>query len=278
MKGNRITGWILRFIKGIFIGSGFILPGVSGGALAAVFGIYEKLISFLAHITKDFMKNVMFFIPVGLGGLAGVFVFAIPVNYFLKHYEIQTMWFFVGCIAGTLPLLWKQAGKKGRKTTHLFIGAITCVLGTIFLLYGEKLFSGGVPQNFLTWILAGALIGLGTVVPGLSPSNFLLYMGLYEPLTEGIKNRDMMVIIPLALGAIACVLLLSKLMDMILSKAYIGVFHFILGIVLASTIVIIPFNTPLDIKVILISVALFAAGAALGTFMGKLEEKYKTAD
>lgn len=51
-----MVDWILRFIKGIFIGSGFILPGVSGGALAAVFGVYERIISFLAHITRDFKK------------------------------------------------------------------------------------------------------------------------------------------------------------------------------------------------------------------------------
>ena len=71
MENEKVTqpnksDWFLRFIKGMFIGSGFILPGVSGGALAAVFGIYERIISFLAHITKNFKENVLFFIPVGL--------------------------------------------------------------------------------------------------------------------------------------------------------------------------------------------------------------------
>ncbi len=65
---------MLRFVKGMFIGSGFILPGVSGGALAAVFGMYERLISFLAHITKNFKENVLFFLPVGLGGVTGIFL------------------------------------------------------------------------------------------------------------------------------------------------------------------------------------------------------------
>ena len=63
MENEKVTqpnksDWFLRFIKGMFIGSGFILPGVSGGALAAVFGIYERIISFLAHITKNFKENV----------------------------------------------------------------------------------------------------------------------------------------------------------------------------------------------------------------------------
>lgn len=65
MENEKVTqpnksDWFLRFIKGMFIGSGFILPGVSGGALAAVFGIYERIISFLAHITKNFKENVLF--------------------------------------------------------------------------------------------------------------------------------------------------------------------------------------------------------------------------
>ena len=270
--------WIFRFIKGIFIGSGFILPGVSGGALAAVFGIYEKLITFLAHITKDFVKNVLFFIPVGLGGLTGVFVLAFPIEYCLTHYEAQTLWFFVGCILGTLPLMWKQAGKKGRSGKHYIIMGVTFVIGSLFLFFGEDLFSGGMALNFFSWILAGALIGLGTVVPGLSPSNFLVYLKMYEPMTAGIKDRDLMVIIPIAIGAIACVLLLSKLMDMILNKAYTGVFHFILGIVFASTIIIIPRNYNYLSAGALVCLALCIAGVALGVLMGKLEEKYKTAE
>ncbi len=59
--GYTTKDWMLRFVKGMFIGSGFILPGVSGGALAAVFGMYERLISFLAHLTKNFKENVFVF-------------------------------------------------------------------------------------------------------------------------------------------------------------------------------------------------------------------------
>lgn len=117
MENEKVTqpnksDWFLRFIKGMFIGSGFILPGVSGGALAAVFGIYERIISFLAHITKNFKENVLFFIPVGLGGLAGVFVLSFAVSFLLGEFETIMLWFFVGCIIGTVPALWKEAGKK----------------------------------------------------------------------------------------------------------------------------------------------------------------------
>lgn len=270
-----MENWILRFIKGMFIGSGFILPGVSGGALAAVFGIYERLISFLAHLTRDFRKNVLFFIPVGIGGVTGVFLLSFAVSFFLGTYETYILWLFVGCIIGTVPALWSQAGKKGRKGRHIIILAITFVVSLVFLFYGEGLFSGGVPQNFATWMLAGGLIGLGIIVPGLSPSNFLVYMGMYKSMADGIKTLDFMVILPIGLGGIACVLLLSKLMDYIFTKAYSGLFHFILGIVFASTLMIVPRDFNYLSSGTIICVIMCAAGAALGYWMSMLEKKYK---
>lgn len=270
-----MQNWILRFVKGMFIGSGFILPGVSGGALAAVFGIYERIISFLAHITRDFKKNVLFFIPVGLGGITGVFLLSFAVSFFLGTYETYILWLFVGCIVGTVPALWEQAGKEGRRSKHLIIMAITFVVSLIFLLYGQQLFGGGVTQNFGTWMIAGGLIGLGVIVPGLSPSNFLVYMGMYKAMADGIKTLDLMVILPIGIGAVVCVLLLSKLMDYIFSKAYASLFHFILGVVFASTIMIIPRNFNYLSAGTIICALMCAAGAALGYWMSSLEKKYK---
>ena len=267
--------WILRFVKGILIGSGFILPGVSGGAMAAVFGVYERIISFLAHITHEFKKNVIFFIPLGLGGITGVFLFSFVVSFLLGTYESQILWLFIGCILGTVPALWKQAGEKGRQKKHIAILIAAFIIGLTFLLYGEQFFSGNVPQNFATWVLAGALIGLGVIVPGLSPSNFLIYMGMYKAMADGIKALDFMVIIPIAIGGVACVLLFSKLMDFVFKKAYAGLFHGILGIVFASTIMIVPRNFNYFSLGTIVCLVLCAAGAALGFWMSSLEEKYK---
>ncbi|KAA9178524.1 DUF368 domain-containing protein [Enterococcus durans] len=273
---NGSKDWFLRFIKGMFIGSGFILPGVSGGALAAVFGMYERLISFLAHITKNFKENVWFFLPVGLGGITGVFLLSFLVSFLLGAYETTILWFFVGCIAGTVPALWKEAGKKGRQTSDVVIMVVTFVVAYLFLLYGAQLFDGQVEQNTVTWIIAGGLIGLGMIVPGLSPSNFLVYMGLYKAMADGFKEMRLDVILPIALGGIVCVLGLSKIMDYIFSKAYSKLFHFILGVVFASTIMIIPTDySGLGLLGILLCPVLFIAGALLGWWMSRLEERYK---
>lgn len=275
MKNKKTMDWILRVIKGMFIGSGFILPGVSGGALAAVFGLYERMIAFIANITKDFKKNVLFFLPVGLGGLLGVFLLSFAVSYFLGAWEVQILWFFIGCIVGTVPALWKVAGKKGRQPRHLVIMAVTAVVGFGFLHSGEALIKGSMTLNFWSWIMAGALIGLGVVVPGLSPSNFLVYLNMYKPMTDGIKDLDLMVILPIGIGALVCVLGLSKLMNLIFRKAYTGLFHFILGIVAASTVMIVPTNFNYASFSTVICLLLAALGYMLGEWMSRLEEKYK---
>ncbi|MHC5250325.1 DUF368 domain-containing protein [Enterococcus sp. LJL90] len=273
---SSLKDWLLRFVKGMFIGSGFILPGVSGGALAAVFGIYERMISFLAHLTRNFKENVLYFIPVGIGGVTGVFLLSFPISFLLTNYETPILWFFVGCILGTVPALWKEAGKEGRSQGDTVLMAITFVVAFIFLLFGADLFGGQVDQNFFTWMIAGGLIGLGMIVPGLSPSNFLVYMGMYTAMSDGFKTMDFGVIIPLAIGGLVCVLGLSKVMDYIFSKAYAKLFHFILGVVFASTVMIIPTNySGMGIMGYLACFALCVAGAALGWWMSSLEEKYK---
>ena len=272
-KGTR--EWFLRFVKGMFIGSGFILPGVRGGALAAIFGIYERIISFLAHITKDFKENVRFFLPIGLGGVTGVFLLSFGVSFLLGTYEVMIMWFFVGCIVGTVPALWKEAGREGRSNRDIMSLIGSFVAGYLFLWQGSSLFSE-VQQNFWTWLIAGGLIGLGMIVPGLSPSNFLIYMGMYKAMSDGIKELNFSVIVPIGIGGIVTVLGLSKMMDYIFSKAYAQLFHFILGIVFASTVMIIPTDyvgfTGMNYVA---SFLLLLAGVALGAWMSRLEEKYK---
>jgi putative membrane protein len=271
-----VIDWLFRFVKGMLIGTGAILPGVSGGALSAVFGFYERIIEFIANIRRNFKINIIFFLPVLLGALFGMFALSYPLDLFLKTAEIQVLWCFVGCIAGTVPSLYREAGKKGRLPRHLVLAAVTAVLGFIGLWMAKQYLNVSLPQNFGIWILAGVIFALGMIVPGLSPSNFLVYFNLYKPMTAGIKNLDFGVILPLVLGAVLCVLLFAKIMEKILEKAYTGVFHFILGIVVASTAVIVPTDySKAGPGVFVVSALLLLAGLALGLFMGWLEKKYK---
>ena len=130
----QVIDWLLRMMKGMMIGSGAILPGVSGGALAAVFGLYEPLIVFLSDITNDFVKRVMYFLPVGVGGILGVFVLAYPLDYGLQYYPVHVLWAFIGAIIGTLPSLYREAGKHGRTRGHIIL-ALTVAIVMFFILF-----------------------------------------------------------------------------------------------------------------------------------------------
>ncbi|WNY23135.1 hypothetical protein MmiHf6_04380 [Methanimicrococcus hongohii] len=277
MEKNYLD-WIIRFVKGIFIGTGFILPGVSGGALAAVFGIYERAISFIAHMSRDFVKNVLFFIPVGLGMLFGVMLLSYPLSYLLENYFAPTMWFFIGAIAGTLPLMWKQAGEKGREPKHIVIMIIALILGFLFMYFSARLIDGQMPLNFGTWILAGAIIALGVLVPGLSPTNFLLFMGMYDGMVTGFKTLDLSILIPMAIGGAVCLLIFAKVVNKLFEKAYAGLFHAIFGIVVASTLMIIPTDYNYFSLGALVCAAACIVGIALGLWMSALEKKYKPAE
>jgi putative membrane protein len=273
-----IVNWILRFFKGAVIGSGFILPGVSGGALAAALGLYEKIIGFIAHPVKDFVKNLCFFIPIALGALTGIILLAYPVRFLLNKYEAPVLWLFVGSIAGAFPLLWKIAGKKNRKKRHIVIMA-ACAFFAVFVFWGLRnaavLLSGSIVPGIVVWALCGALIALGIIVPGLSPSNFLLFMGMYKPMLDAFKNIELGALLPLFAGAAICLLLFSKLVDMIFVKAYTGLFHVIMGLVIASTVMIIPIQYNYSGANILICVLTCGVGVVMGLCMSKLETRHK---
>lgn len=276
LKQTDTQNWLLRFVKGMFIGSGFIVPGISGGALAAIFGIYEHIIRFLANLTKNFKENVLFFIPVGLGGLFGIVILSFGVSFLLEQYETIILWFFVGCIIGTAPALWKEAGKLGRKQLDIIILVISFVAGIIILGLGSQLFNGQVAPSFFAWFISGSLIALGILIPGLSPSNFIVYMGLYKAMADGFKTLDMSVIIPIGIGGLVTVLVLAKLIERIFENFYSYFFHFIIGIVLASTILIIPTNyAGFGVLQYIMCGVLLIGGTLLGWWMAQLEEKYK---
>src|SRR5690606_9169036 len=86
--------WFIRLLKGALVGVGAILPGLSGGVLAVVFGLYEPLLQFLANLRVRFVDNFRYFLPVGIGGVLGVFVFSAVVDFAFENYAAQFIWLF----------------------------------------------------------------------------------------------------------------------------------------------------------------------------------------
>ncbi|HEM4278371.1 DUF368 domain-containing protein [Streptococcus suis] len=280
-----MASWIARIIKGMIIALGFILPGVSGGVLAAILGIYERLIGFLANIRKDFKENFLYFVPVGIGGILGIALFSFPVEFLLQHFQVPVLWAFAGAIVGTIPSLLKESTQKSKRDSIDLAWLIGTFIISGFLLYNLSDLVGTLPATFASFVLAGALIALGVLVPGLSPSNLLLILGIYTPMLNGFKSLDLFgTFLPIAIGGVLAMVAFSKVMDHALKVYHSRVYHFIIGIVLSSTLLILIPQAGNEeaisyagagIGTVLLAILFFGLGTWLGLWMSKLEETYK---
>lgn len=280
-----MLSWLTRIIKGIVIALGFILPGISGGVLAAILGIYERMIGFLAHPFKDFKENVLYFIPVAIGMLLGIGLFSYPIEYLLENYQVFVLWSFAGAIIGTIPSLLKESTRESDRDKIDLAWFWTTFIISGIGLYALNFVVGILTPSFFNFILAGSLLALGVLVPGLSPSNLLLILGLYAPMLTGFKIFDLFgTFLPIGIGAGATLIIFSKLMDYALNNYHSRVYHFIIGIVLSSTILILIPNAGNTESIQYIGLSLvnyvlisffFALGIWMGIWMSKLEDKYK---
>lgn len=218
--------WLARIIKGIVIALGFILPGISGGVLAAILGIYERMIGFLAHPFKDFKENVLYFIPVAIGMLLGIGLFSYPIEYLLENYQVFVLWSFAGAIIGTVPSLLKESTRESDRDKIDLAWFWTTFIISGLGLYALNFVVGTLSASFLNFVLAGALLALGVLVPGLSPSNLLLILGLYAPMLTGFKTFDLLgTFFPIGIGAGGTLIIFSKLMDYALNNYHSRVYH-----------------------------------------------------
>ena len=248
-------------------------------------GIYERMISFLAHPFKDFKANVLYFIPVAIGMLLGIGLFSYPIEYLLENYQVYVLWSFAGAIIGTVPSLLKESTRESDRDKIDLVWFWTTFIHSGVGLYALNFVVGSLSASFASFILAGALLALGVLVPGLSPSNLLLILGLYAPMLTGFKTFDLFgTFLPIGIGAGATLIIFSKLMDHALNNYHSRVYHFIIGIVLSSTLLILIPNagnaesiqyTGLSIVSYVLIAFFFALGIWLGIWMSQLEDKYK---
>lgn len=255
---------IMQLLQGALIGLGAVLPGISGGVLCVVFGIYKPVMELLANPFRNFKTHVPKLIPVIIGMGVGFLGVAKVLSFFLEKYPSQSVCLFAGLIGGMLPSLLREAGEQGRNKFSFLSMGIAAVL--IFaLLMSLKLLKVSIEPNFAWYIFCGFCLALSVIAPGMSFSTLLMPLGLYEPFVTGIGNLNFSILIPAGIGAVVTVLLLAKAIDTLFNRHYSVSFHAIVGIVIAATIMIIPFDSifsgimPLIVHLICITVGVIAA-------------------
>ena len=237
-KKNIVLQAILWIIQGALVGIGAILPGVSGGTLCYAFGIYNPLLEVLANPIKGLKKYWLMLIFVVLGVGVGFVGFSGITAWLLTWNTPVVLSVFMGLIFGTVPDIWKDAGEHGRNKFSIISLIVSFVaLLSIFIVW-QSFWTIHLQPSFLIWMLCGLLWGLGFIVPGLSSSTFIMFLGLYEQMSEGISKFDFSVLIPLGIALLATFLLLSKVMKLVIDKFHSVVSHCVLGFVLATTLMI----------------------------------------
>lgn len=234
------TERLLGILKGALISIGALLPGISGGALCVILGIYKRIMALLCHPFQEIKKQWKFFVFIGIGFVIGVLLGAKVIDKFLEANEAAALFLFIGLIVGSMPGLFKEARQQGVKKGSYAVLVIAMLAMLAWMIPMSMKGNTNVQPSLLWWIICGVLWGLGIVVPGMSPSNIIFFFGLQAPMYAAIGNLDMSVIIPMGLALLATVLALSKGIDYCLKKQYSYFMHAVIGIVIASTIVILP--------------------------------------
>ena len=273
-KRDRNFGirWLRDLLCGVLIGAGALLPGVSGGVLAVVFDIYRPFMEVLTHPREAIPKYWRWFLPIGLGCAIGFLGFAKGIAAAIDVSSTVTTWLFIGLIVGTVPSLFREAGKEGRSIGS-WVSMAVCA-GAIFfsLFYVGKVICVTVEPNFWWYNFCGALWGMSLVIPGLTSSSVMMALGLYQPMLEGLARLDFLVLSACLPGMVLTILLLARLVSWFFRKHYSIAFHGIFGIVLASTLVIIP-TSYVGAWEIVLSAVCCIGGFLLAYFMARLDRR-----
>lgn len=254
--------FIISCIKGIALGAGAILPGISSGVLCVVFGIYEKLIDSILNFFKDIKSNIKFLLPFVIGIGIGVILFGNMLRLLFSNYPMQSKFCFIGLILGSIPSLIKTANNKKGFRLHYLIYTIATFLLTIFLLFLEKNISNTLASNtsFLFLIFAGFIMSIGVVIPGVSSSVLLMVLGVYDLYLSAVSSINIYILLPMGIGLIIGGLIFLLLIRFCLKKFYIQTYYSIIGFVLGSILVLFPsfqFNANGAIAIVILIISFY---------------------
>ena len=266
---------LMRIVQGALIGGGAILPGVSGGVLAVVFGIYRPMMELLSHPIRALKKNLWLFIPIIIGVGIGFVGFAKPMALLFAEDSPYPISLFVGLILGTVPSLLKTARSQGRKPAADMTALILTFTGLLaFLIILEGTGSMNLTLTPVWALISGLIWGFSLIVPGLSSSSILIFMGLYKSIMDDVGRLQLGTVIPLLLGIALVAFLFARVIDSLFNKHFSVASHAIVGLVLASTIMIIP-RVYAGLGQILLCLSLAVIGFAGAWYLGVWGEKYE---
>lgn len=237
---------IILFFKGLIIGMGQIVPGVSGGMLAISLGLYDKCIDIICNLFKDFKENVKFLFPIFIGIITSILLISKIIKLSILLYYVPTMLLFIGLIIGALNNTIKEINFKNNKK-YLIITIFIIIILTLLSFVKTNNIDYNIEtnfKNFLILIVVGFIYAFATVVPGISSTALMIMIGYYSLIIDLISNltnipytiANINIIIPLVIGLLLGIIYISKLMNYLFKYKKELTQFIILGLVSSSII------------------------------------------
>ena len=248
MKPKNLKEYLMTGLKGIGIGISMIIPGVSGGTMAVLMNIYDKILEAITGIFRHFKDSLLFLLPLAVGAVVGLLGLVPFINIGLTKIPLITVSLFVGLIIGGLPHIYKEV--KGKASFgNILIGLICMglVIGLCFIPTSFEFDTSSI--NFGTWmylLLAGVVSSIALGAPGISGSMTLMVMGVYGALTLKLEElmtftnfgQNILFFIPMAIGLIIGFIFMSVLMKYLLKNHKNPTYFGILGLIIGSIVTI----------------------------------------
>ncbi len=254
-----------NILKGLVIGSAMLIPGVSGGTTAIILDVYDDLISSISSFFKETKKSLYTLITVGIGAVLGILLFSRAILYVTNKFYVPMMFLFLGAVLGSVPMLYKKADIKKFNAgliIYPLIGAACVYLLELIPKDSLKIPVGAGFYSYLIVILAGIVLSIGLVLPGISVSYMLLILGIYETTLSSIENMQYMFLLSLLFGVALGVVLTTKLLEYTMKMYPSQTYLLIIGFVLASLKEVFP-GIPYGMDIVSSLITLIAGFSAV---------------
>lgn len=278
---------IKNIIGGIAIGIANVIPGVSGGTMMVILGIFNRMMEAISGIFKRVNPNrkddIIFIFQVLVGAAIGIVGFAKILEILFEYYPTQTIYWFIGLIAFSIPLFVKGEMKGEKLAIVSFVCGLAIIFGLEFLNPGE----GNTVVNpdfpplssglFIKMVIIGAISGATMIMPGVSGSMVLLILGeyyLFKSYLAHVTSFSLDVIMPLgfmAIGIAFGIVVSAKLCQYFTRTHKAGFLSLILGLIIASSLVLIPFDVSYDFNLILTSLLAALFGGIIVFGLSKIQ-------